>query len=403
MVQGLRQATGGAWNKLTRLGEQKGRAGSRNGATPPGEPKRRVSGGVAWREARELIARHRGQLAVGLFLMLVNRLAGLVLPSSSKVLIDKVLPQQRADLLWELALAVALATLVQAATSFGLSQVMSIAAQRAIAELRKAVQAHVLHLPVTYFDSTKTGVLISRVMTDAEGIRNLVGTGIVQLVGGFLTAFIALGVLFWLNWQLTALTLMVLLSFGGVMAVAFTRLRPIFRERGAINAEVSGRLAETMGGVRLVKTYTAERREKLVFARGVHRLFRNVAATITAVSAVTAVTTVITGVVGVLLITVGGRAIITGSMTLGDFVMYVFFIGLVAAPLVQIASIGTQVSEAFAGLDRIREIRSLPLEDADDHNRRPTPELDGDVRFEHVSFAYVEGVPVLRDITFHAR
>jgi len=370
MVQGLRQAAGGgAWSKLTRFGENKGSANGR-GAPPRREPKKKVSSQVVWREARELVARHRGQLAVGLFLMLVNRLAGLVLPASSKVLIDNVLPQGRGDLLWQLALAVLLATAVQAATSFGLSQVMSIAAQRAITDLRKSVQAHVLRLPVGYFDSTKTGALISRIMSDAEGIRNLVGTGIVQLAGGLLTAVIALGVLFWLNWQLTSLTLLVLASFGVVMAVAFSRLRPIFRERGAINAEVSGRLAETVGGVRLVKTYTAERREQLVFARGVHRLFRNVAATITAISVVTAVTTVITGIVGVLLIVVGGRSIIAGHMTLGDFVMYVFFIGLVAAPLVQIASIGTQVSEAFAGLDRIREVRGLQTEDHDDANRR---------------------------------
>jgi len=280
--------------------------------------------------------------------------------------------------------------------------VMSIAAQRAITELRKSVQEHVLRLPVGYFDSTKTGVLISRIMSDAEGIRNLVGTGIVQLAGGLLTAVIALGVLFWLNWQLTSLTLTVLLSFGGVMAVAFSRLRPIFRERGAINAEVSGRLAETVGGVRLVKTYTAERREKLVFARGVHRLFRNVAATITAISLVTAVTTIITGIVGVLLIVVGGHSIIAGDMTLGDFIMYIFFIGLVAAPLVQIASIGTQVSEAFAGLDRIREVRGLLTEDHDDANRLPVAELEGRVVFDHVNFEYVAGVPVLSDISFVA-
>ena len=366
------------------------------------DAKRKLSGEVVWREARELVWAHRAQLSVGLVLMLVNRLAGLVLPASSKFLIDKVLPEARGDLLWKLALAVGIATLVQATTSFGLTQVMSIAAQRAITELRKTVQAHVLRLPVTYFDSTKVGALVSRVMSDAEGIRNLVGTGIVQLVGGLVTAAIALSVLFWLNWQLTSVTLVILLMFGGVMAVAFTRLRPIFRERGAINAEVSGRLAETVGGVRLVKTYTAERRERYVFAKGTHRLFRNVAATISAISVVSAVTTVIIGLVGMLLIVMGGRAILSGAMTLGDFVMYVFFIGLVAAPLVQIASIGTQVSEAFAGLDRIREVRNILAEDDGDADRRPVPRLDGDVLFDDVSFAYEAGVPVLRDITFHA-
>ncbi len=368
----------------------------------PREPKRKLTGQVVWREARELVWAHRAQLSVGLVLMLVNRLAGLVLPASSKFLIDKVLPHGRGDLLWKLALAVGIATLVQATTSYGLTQVMSIAAQRAITELRKTVQEHILKLPVTYFDSTKVGALVSRVMSDAEGVRNLVGTGIVQLLGGLVTATVALGVLFWLNWQLTSITLVILLCFGGVMAVAFSRLRPIFRERSVINAEVSGRLTETVGGVRLVKTYTAERRERYVFGKGAHRLFRNVAATITAISIVSAVTTVIVGVVGMLLIVMGGRAILSGQMTLGDFVMYVFFIGLVASPLVQIASIGTQVSEAFAGLDRIREVRNLLTEDHGDHARRPVPRLDGDVLFDDVSFSYEPGVPVLRDITFHA-
>ena len=364
--------------------------------------KNRVTTEVVWREARELVWAHRGKLAVGMLLMVVNRLAGLVLPTSSKFLIDRVLPQHRVDLLGELALAVGLATLVQAATSFRLSQVMSIAAQRAITDLRRSVQEHLLRLPVSYFDSTKTGVLISRVMNDAEGIRNLVGTGIVQLVGGFMTATIALGVLFWLNWRMTTITLVILMAFGGVMAAAFNRLRPIFRQRGAINADVSGRLAETVGGIRLVKTYTAERRERLVFTRGVHKLFRNVAATITAISWVSAVTTVIIGIVGMLLITMGGRAILSGQMTLGDFIMYVFFIGLVAAPLVQIASIGTQVSEAFAGLDRIREVRGLVTEDAGDAGRREVPVIDGDVLFDDVSFSYVPEVPVLQEISFHA-
>jgi subfamily B ATP-binding cassette protein MsbA len=365
-------------------------------------PKTRVTAAVVWREARELMWTYRRQLAIGLVLMLINRLAGLVLPGSSKLLIDHVFKEHRTALLGWVALATGGATLVQAATSFALSQVMSVAAQRAITEMRKDVEAHVLRLPVSYFDSTKSGVLISRIMTDAEGVRNLVGTGLVQLVGGFVTASIALGVLFWLNWHLTVLTLVVLIVFASGMSVAFKRLRPIFRERGAINAEVTGRLAETVGGIRLVKTYTAERREKLVFARGVHRLFRNVARTITGTSAVAAFSTVIVGVVGVLVTLIGGRAVLTGEMTLGDFFMYVLFIGMVAAPLVQIAAIGTQVSEAFAGLDRIREIRNVATEDADDARRSEVPELRGDVRFEHVWFEYEPGVPVLRDVTFHA-
>jgi subfamily B ATP-binding cassette protein MsbA len=366
------------------------------------EPKRKINTASAWREARTLIWTYRSRLALGLVLMLVNRLAGFVLPGSSKILIDKVLGQGRADLLLPLALAAGVATLIQASTGFGLAIVMSIAAQRAITEMRKRVEAHVLRLPIGYFDSTKSGILISRIMTDAEGVRNLVGTGLVQLVGGLFTASLALGVLFWLNWQLTSITLVVIAIFGAVMFVAFRRLRPIFRERGEINADVTGRLAETVGGIRLVKTYTAERREKLVFARGVHRLFRNIARSITGVNAVGSFTTVLTGIVGVLLIVFGGRAMLAHTMTLGDFVMYVFFIGLVAAPLVGVASIGTQISEAFAGLDRIREIRELATEDADDASRNEVPELRGEVEFDDVSFEYEAGVPVLRQVSFLA-
>ncbi|HEX4932216.1 MAG TPA: ABC transporter ATP-binding protein, partial [Gemmatimonadaceae bacterium] len=330
------------------------------------------------------------------------RLSGLVLPASSKYLIDNVLTQNRVDLLLPIAMATGGATIVQAITSFALSQVVSIAAQRAITDMRIDVQRHILRLPVSFFDSTKTGVLISRIMSDAEGIRNLVGTGIVQLVGGLLTAALAMGVLFYTSWQLTAVTLVVLAAFGAMMAVAFKRLRPIFRERSVINAEVTGRLSETVGGVRIVKVYTAEEREERVFATGAERLFHNVRSTITGTSAVGAATTAIVGVIGVLLTMMGGRAIIGGEMTLGDFVRYIFFIGLVAAPLVQIASIGTQISEAFAGLDRIREIRDTATEDALDADKRPVPSIRGEIEFRQVHFSYVEGVPVLRDISFRA-
>jgi len=207
----------------------------------------------AWREARELVWQHRSRLVIGLALMLVSRLAGLVLPWSSRYIIDQVVGQKRADLLGIIAAAVGVAAIVQAVTSFGLSQILGVAAQRAITDMRKSIQAFVLRLPIAYFDSTKTGILISRIMTDAEGIRNLVGTGLVQLVGGLVTATIALGVLFWLNWKLTAISILVLALFGGGMAYAFSKLRPLFRERGKLNAEVTGRLAETLGGIRIVK------------------------------------------------------------------------------------------------------------------------------------------------------
>ena len=367
------------------------------------EQKRRPNWPSAWREARAIIWRHRGYIAVGFVVMLVNRLAGLVLPATSKVLIDNVVGQGQGRLLVPLALAAGAATLIQAASSFALSQILGVTAQRAITDMRRDVEAHVMRLPVRFFDSTKSGVLISRIMTDAEGIRNLVGTGLVQLTGGFVTAGIAVSVLFYLNWRLTALTIVVLAVFGALMAFAFTRLRPIFRERGKINAEVTGRLGESLGGVRVVKAYVAERGEKLVFARGVHRLFRNIARTITGVSALGAATTVIVGMIGVLMIVVGGRAILAGGMTLGGFVMYVFFVGLVAAPLVQIASIGTQVSEAFAGLDRIRELRQTAAEDGEDGGKLPVgPELRGEIAFEDVRFSYEPGAPVLKGVSFRA-
>ena len=366
------------------------------------DQKRGVTLSGVWREARDIMWAYRRRLALGSVIMIVNRLAGLVLPGSSKYLLDDVILKGQQDLLLPLAALVGAATLVQAVTSFALSQVLGITAQRAITEMRKKVQAHVERLPVRFFDSTKTGVLISRIMTDAEGIRNLVGTGLVRLIGSLVTAAIALGVLFWLNWQLTVLTITVLGVFGGAMALAFRKLRPIFRERGKINAEVTGRLSESLSGIRVVKAYVAERSERLVFARGVHRLFRNIAKTITAISVVVAFTTVVIGAIGVMMIMVGGHAIIAGTMTLGQFVMYVFFTGLVAFPLIEIAEIGTQISEAFAGLDRIREIRRTATEDDEDQGKVGITQVDGEIEFDDVTFAYVPGAPVLRGISFRA-
>ncbi|NOT28652.1 MAG: ABC transporter ATP-binding protein [Acidobacteria bacterium] len=381
-------------------GEGSGR--SRMPAETNPAKKTRVTASAAWREARELLWSHRRRLGLGLALMLISRAAGLVLPASSKWLIDEVIGKGRAELLLPLALAAGAATVVQAVASFGLSQILGVAAQRAITDMRKRVQAHVMRLPVRYFDSTQTGVLISRIMSDADGIRNLVGTGLVQLVGGFVTALMGMGVLFWLNWHLTTITLIVLGIFGGGMAYAFRTLRPLFRERGRINAEVTGRLTESLGGIRIVKSYTAEKREEIVFTKGAHRLFRNIAKSMTGVSATTAGSTVVVGMIGVLMIWLGGRAIIAGEMTLGDLIMYIFFIGLVAAPLVSIASIGTQVTEAFAGLDRIREILDMRTETDEDAQRQSLDRLRGHVAFEDVWFEYNPGQPVLRGVSFES-
>jgi subfamily B ATP-binding cassette protein MsbA len=364
--------------------------------------KRKINLTSAWAEARELVWAHRSRLALGLALMLVNRLAGLVLPTTSKFLIDDVIGQGRADLLMPLAMAAAGATLVDAATAFALSQVLGVAAQRAIANMRMSMQRHITRLPTSYFDSTQTGVLISRVMNDADGIRNLVGSGLVQMVGGLITALIALGVLFYLNWQLTLISIVVLAIFAAGMIVAFGRLRPLFRERGKITADISGRLAESFGGIRIVKAYIAEEREDRVFSTGVLNLFANVRKTLTGISAVTSFGGIVIGAIGVVMMVVGGRAILAGTMTLGDFIMYIFFVGMLAAPLIQMSSIGTQLSEALAGLDRIREIKAMATEDDEDASRQPLGTLKGDVVFDDVSFEYEKGVPVLKHVSFRA-
>jgi ABC-type multidrug transport system fused ATPase/permease subunit len=369
-------------------------------AEQPGKKKIRWS--AAWAEARELLWSRRWRLGVGLALMLISRVAGLALPLSSKYLIDDVIGKGQMDLLPKLAWFVGLATLVQAVTSFGLSQILGVAAQKAITDMRRRVEEHVMRLPVRYFDTTQTGVLISRVMNDAEGIRNLVGTGLVQLVGSIVTAVLALGFLLYYNWLLTLVTIGVLAAFGGAMGYAFKTLRPLFRDRGKIQAEVTGRLNQALGGVRVVKTYTAERREDLIFTKGAHKLFRNIAKSMTGVSATTAFSNVVIGAIGIVMIIVGGRAIVNHTMTLGDLFAYIFFTGLLAMPIVQIASIGTQISEAFAGLDRIHEILDTPREDAQDATRAPLADLRGDIEFDDVWFEYNPGVPVLKHVSFAA-
>jgi subfamily B ATP-binding cassette protein MsbA len=372
-------------------------------ATPKdSKKKKKIRWSAAWQEARALIWARRGRLSVGLTLMLISRGAGMVLPALSKVFVDGVLRGGRTDLLPKLAWAVGAATVVQAISSFGLSQILGVAAQKAITDMRRRVEEHVMRLPVRYFDTTQTGVLISRVMNDPEGIRNLVGTGLVQLTGSIVTAVFAMCALLYLNWHLTLVTIFVLAAFAGAMSYAFKTLRPLFRERGRISAELTGRLNQSLGGVRVIKTYTAEKREDLVFAKGAHALFRNIAKSMTGVSATTAFSSVVIGAIGIVIILMGGRAIMAGTMTLGDLFAYLLFTGLMAAPIVQIASIGTQISEAFAGLDRIRELLDTTREDADDANRAAAGEVAGDITFDDVSFEYNPGVPVLKHVTFTA-
>ncbi|MBC8167074.1 MAG: ABC transporter ATP-binding protein [Bryobacteraceae bacterium] len=365
-------------------------------------PKKKVNYPKAWAEAKDLIWVHRWRLTLGLFLMLISRALGLVLPASTKYVVDEVIGKGQRELLGLVAAAAATATFLQAATSFAISQILGVAAQRAITEMRKRVHSHIERLPIRYFDSMKTGQLISRIMQDAEGVRNLVGSGLVQLTGGLVTAVLALGVLLYLNWKMTSVTLLVLAVFGLGLAWGFKRLRPLFRERGELTASVTGRLAESLSGIRVVKAYTAERREELVFARGAHKLFRNVARSMTGVSTVMAFSSTIIGTIGMIIFVMGGQAVLSGQMTLGDLFMYVAFTGMMAMPVIELASIGTQITEAFAGLDRIREIMELRTEADEDAGKETIGDLRGDIEFDNVSFEYTTGTPVLRNITFLA-
>ena len=372
------------------------------------EKKKKIDYSKAWREARILVWNYRWRLILGLVLMLISRGAGFVLPSSTKFLVDDVFGQEKYYLLKWIALAVGISTLIQAVTSFTLSQVLGVAAQRAITEMRKRIQAHIERLPVSYFDSTQTGQLISRIMRDAEGIRNLVGTGLGQIVGGLLTALVSLVFLFYLNWQITLITLAVLIAFGFVLSYAFKKLRPLFRDRGAIEANVTGRLTEGLGGIRIVKAYTAEKREDLSFARNIHTLFRNIAKSVTGVSATGAFASVIIGAISVVMIYFGGSAVVANiqnpatGMTAGDFTMYIAFTIFMVIPIVDLANIGTQITEAFAGLDRISEVFDMKTEDDADKSKIDLPEIEGTIDFEHVFFEYDEGVPVLKDVSFHS-
>jgi ABC-type multidrug transport system fused ATPase/permease subunit len=356
----------------------------------------------AWAETRALLWTHRRSVGIGLVLMVFSRASGFVLPYSTKYVIDEVLPNRDVQLLGYIALAGLVATIVQSITGYALSQVVSVAAQQAIARLREDVQGHLIRLPVRFFDSTKSGALVNRVMNDPEGIRNLIGTGLIQLTGGILSAVAALGVLLYLNWQLTLVTVVFLGFFGFGMSIAFKRLRPIFRERSVITAEVTGRLTETIGGIRLIKVYTAEDREKAVFGAGVQRLFQNIAKTITGTSLTGTLGLAVVGVIGVIAMYIGGRDVIEGSMTVGSLLTFVIFIAMVTLPLVQIASIGTQITEAFAGLDRIRELRDMATEDEEDASKSEVPEVVGRVDFDNVWFEYEKDVPVLKGVNFTA-
>jgi ABC-type multidrug transport system fused ATPase/permease subunit len=373
------------------------------GETPGAPRKKPLSLRIVGGDALDLVRAHKFRLTMGLLLMSVNRVSGLVLPASTKYLVDDVIGKGNREMLTLLIVAAGVATLLQAVTGFALSQVLGKAAQRAITEMRRSVQRHVGSLPVRYFEQTKSGALLSRVMNDAEGLRNLVGSGLVEVVGGAVTAVFALGYLFYLNVKLTLIALCVISLFGFVMQRAFKTLRPLFRERSRINADLAGRLTESFSGVRVVKAYGAERREALVFAKGAHRLFRNVARTITSFSAIGSFSTLLLGIIGVAMMAVGANDVLAGRMSLGSFFSFTLFLGLLVGPVVQIVNIGSQITEAFAGLERIREIRSEVREDADEASRRPLRGIQGQIELRDVWFEYEKGSPVLRGISLVAQ
>ncbi len=364
--------------------------------------KKKVSLAAVRREAKRVIWEYRWRLALGLVLLVIGRLCGMVLPASSKFLIDEVIGKSRYDMLPTIAAAAGGGAVIQAISSFSLAVLLGAAAQRSINTLRLRVQSHVGRLPISFFENHKSGELISRIMTDPEGVRNLVGTGFVQLVGGLLSSTVAFSVLLWLSWRLTLVTIVFVAIFGVIMVIGFSRLRPLFRERGKINAEITGRLVESLNGAKIVKAYTAEDREEATFAGQTQKYVDLVVKAVIGISGMSTLASLIFAIVALTIGVVGTRFVASGTMTVGDLFMFLIFTGLMVTPLVQMSAIGTQITEAFAGLDRIYEILEQPTEYDEEAARHALSELSGDVRFERVWFEYKESVPVLRDVSFEA-
>jgi ABC-type multidrug transport system fused ATPase/permease subunit len=347
-----------------------------------------------------LIRPRRGMLLLGLVLVAVNRVAGLVLPGSSKYLFDNVIDKHQMNLLLPIVLAVVGATLLQGITSFTLTQLLSKSAQRMITDMRKQVQAHIGRLPVAYYDANKTGVLVSRIMSDVEGIRNLIGTGLVEFVGGLLTAVLALIILLRTSTLMTLIAFAVLVFFALFLNKAFAAIRPIFRARPKINAEVTGRLTESLGGVRVVKGYHAEEHEEQVFASGAQRLLDNVLKTLTTTSLMSLSGVTLMGIVSAIIMFLGARQVLSGTMTKGDLIAYSAYLVLMVAPVFQIVNIGTQITEAITGLERTREILDESKEDQDPKRTVALDRIIGRVEFEDVRFAYEAKKEVLHGISF---
>ncbi len=374
---------------------------NRHGPPVPGESKK-ISLKTVRKAFKSIIWPRKKLLFVGLLLTVINRMAGLVLPGSTKYLIDDVITRRDVSLLKIIVAAVGGALLVQSVSSFLLTRLLSVEAQHLISRLRIQVHEHLIRLPIKFFDDNQSGALVSRVMNDVEGVRNLVGTGFVLMVGGVLTASASLAILIRINAQLTLIAVVPLILFGLVSLKAFSYIRPIFRERWAINADVTGRLTEAIGGIRVIRGFNAEKQEERVFGQGVDRLFQNVRRSLTATALVSSVAIFLMGVASVSIMWMGGRMILGGSMTVGDFFAYAFYLAFLVAPIIQMSNIGSQLTEAFAGLDRMELILSRGQEGQEPQRTVELEDIRGDVSFLNVSFSYKGGKEVIRDVSFTA-
>src|SRR5260221_7583007 len=350
------------------------------------------------RDAWELVWRARARLLLSIPLLLINKSASIILPWMTKLLIDSVIPSHDFTRLWMLATVSAAAAAASALSDYGLTLTLGMAAQKSITELRQRIHDHVQRLPVSYFDGTKTGTVVSRVMNDAEGIRNLVGTGLVQLIGGIFQATVATAFLFYLSARLAAIMLGAFVVFGAVLAWAFNTARPLFRKRSEITASITGRLTEGVSGIRDVKAYRAERHESSVLARTAHELLRLVPNSLRVVPGAGAMTSLLVGIASAVGLVVGGREVMTHHMTMGGFFSFTLYLAMVVAPVIQIVSIGTQLSEAFAGLERMREILGEAREDAGDAAKEPTAAIDGNIELRDLWFEDAPRVPVLKGV-----
>lgn len=363
------------------------------------KPKQKVSMAKAF---KTIIWPRRNLVFIGLFLIVLRSLSGLILPWQSKVLLDEVVPNKDLSQLYSLIGIVLIAILVQAVTSFLLTRILSVQAQYLISELRAQVQKKVLSLPISFFDNTKSGALVSRIMTDVEGVRNLIGTGLVQMVGGTVTAAISLVLLIRISPLMTLFVLVPIAIFGYIALKAFGYIRPIFRTRGKINAEVTGRLTETLAGVRVIKAFSAEDQENTTFEKGVERLYQNVKKSLTATALMTSSSTFLIGVATTGIMGIGGYFMMQNEMTTGDFLFFTLLLGFMIAPIVQMGNIGSQLTEAFAGLDRTEELMNMTAEEDNPNRTIVLKKMKGDLEFHDVSFSYEEGKEVLHQISFKA-